>query len=303
MTGRAVFKYFSLIGLAYVVATLGAGLADYLTRFDLGMRTNLLISSGIGLMTAMSLGAIDLAKQGRAKEGRAEQDRAEKRPQDASTPGPYPGPSGRYPSPPGPYASPPGRYPGPSGSYPGSAPHPGSASRSRTGGGIGLVVGAVVLLGLCAGGGYALTNGVQWASDTLSRVATPPWLNKTKDPGVERLAGQASKTSGPLTVTVSSVRVNDEATIVKINARNTGPDALTLPTFGNAQLTIPGATLQPDPAAGDWPNTVPSEGEATGTIVFDGVLAAGPAKITLSFSTIYGSLNAPRNIAVTFSVN
>ena len=254
-----MLRYFSLVGLAYVVSTLGAGLTDYLTRFELSKTTNLLISTGVGLLAAVTLGAIDLAKQGKE----------EKRPQASSIPGTY-------------HSRPP---------------------RSPKAGGAGLLVGAVALLALCAGGGYAITTGVQWAADKLSDIATPPWLQKTKDPGVERLARQVSTASGPLTITVLSVRVNDEVTMVRINARNTGPDALTIPTFGNAQLTIPGATLQPDPAAGDWPDDVPAGGEATGTIVFDGVLAAGQAEIKLSFSHIFGGLKAPRNIAVTIPVN
>lgn len=241
-----------MVGLAYVVSTLGAGLADYLTRFELSRTTNLLISSGVGLLTALSLGAIDLAKQG--KQG------------NASAPSPYP-------------SRPPRRR-----------------------GGAGLVLGVVLVLVLCAGGGYALTTGVAWTADKLSDIATPPWLNKTRDPGTQRLAAPVSESSGPLTVEVQSVAVNDQVTMVKIHATNTGPDALTLPDFGGVQLTIPGDTLQPDPAAGDWPRTVPAGGEATGTIVFDGVLPDGPAEITLAFTQIFGSFELT-HIAVTIPVD
>jgi hypothetical protein len=153
---------------------------------------------------------------------------------------------------------------------------------------------------VCAGGGFALTTGVQWAADRLSEVATPPWLNKTKDPGIERLAEQTSSTEGPLTVTVLSVRVNDEVTMVKITATNTGSDSLTLPESGFVQLTTSDTTLQSDFAAGNWAETVPGGGgKTTGTIVFDGRPPAGSDQVTLTFTQIFGSLGGPDSIAVT----
>src|SRR5258705_5500531 len=62
MSGRRLLRYFLLVGLAYGVATVGAGLTDYLTRFELSTTTNLAISGGVGLLTALCLGGIDLAK-------------------------------------------------------------------------------------------------------------------------------------------------------------------------------------------------------------------------------------------------
>jgi hypothetical protein len=172
--------------------------------------------------------------------------------------------------------------------------------RSKTSAGI--VFAAVVLLAVCAGGGYALTTGVHWAADRLSAIATPPWLSKTRDPGVERLATQATAQNGVLTLTVLSVRVNNEVTMVKATAANTGSEAITMYVFQNAQLTLPGATLSADPAATEWP-TVPPNGEATGTLVFDGVLPPDATEVTLSFSRIYGGLDGPRNISVHIQLN
>ena len=278
MGGRRLFRYFSLVALAYLVATLGAGLADYLTRFELNKTTNLLLSSGVGLVSALTLGAIDLAKQGKE----------EQRPQLIPAPGTHPGASG-------PYVGHPGPHPAPSGSDRGG-------TRQRRGG-TGLILGVVVLLGLCAGGGYGLTTGVTWAVDKLSDILTPPWLDKTKDPGIERLARQVSNSAGPLTITVLSVRVNDQVTIVKINAKNTGSDTLTLPTFTTAQLTIPDETFEADPAAGDSSIDVPPADETFGTVVFDGVIPPGAADITLSFTQIYGGLDSPRSISVSIPVS
>ena len=278
MGGRRLFRYFSLVALAYLVATLGAGLVDYLTRFHLDKTTNLLLSSGVGLVSALSLGAIDLAKQGKE----------ERRPQLIPAPGSYPG------------------APPPYGSHP--APHP-AAPRStldgqpRRRGGAGLILGVVVLLGLCAGGGYAVTTGVTWAADKLSKIAEPPWVSKTRDRGVERLARQVSNSAGPLTITVLSVRVNDQVTMIDIKAKNTGSDTLTLPIFARTQLTVTDATLKADPAAGDSSIVVPPADEVFGNVVFDGVIAPGAADITLSFTQIHGGFDSPRSISVSIPIS
>ena len=277
MGGRRLFRYFFLVALAYGVTTLGAGVADYLTRFDLSKTTNLLLSSGVGLCSDLALGAIDLAKQGKAEE----------RPQLTHVPA--------YPGAPPPYGGLPAPPPTPAGSY--------RDGSSRRRGGAGLFLTILVLLALIIGGGYVLTTGVTWAADKLSDIATPPWLNKTKDPGVERLANQTSNTAGPLTVTVLSVRVNDQVTMIKVNAKNSGSDTLRLPTFTTAQLTTQDATLEADPAAGDSTIVVPPAGESFGTVVFDGVLAPGAAEITLSFTQIYGGFDSPRSISVQIPIS
>jgi hypothetical protein len=271
MSGRRLLRYFFLVGLAYVVATLGAGLTDYLTRYDLSANTNLAISGGVGLLTALLLGAIDLAKP-------------------APT---YP--SGTYPS---------GTYP--SGTYPPLA-HPGYAAPPvrKSPGGVGLVLVGVLLLALCGGAGYGLTNGVTWAAGKLSDIATPPWLQKTRDPGVERLASKTTTENGTLSVTVRSVRVNDEVTMVELGMTNRGGSALTLPLLENAQLSMPGKTFKADPSASDptWPGSIPPGEETIGTAVFDGVLPRGPVDVSLSFSHIFGTgLDSPRSITIRFSV-
>jgi hypothetical protein len=275
MGGRGMLRYFGLVGLAYVISTLGAGLTDWLTRFDLSRTTNLLIAGGVGLLTALVLGAVDLAKSKGPEPAR-----------DAlpvPPPGPFPGrPARTYPA---------GRHPNQGGHYP----------PARSGGGAGWVVTALALLLLCGGGAFALTTGVQWAADRLAEVATPPWLNRTKDPGVERLAESATATEGPLTVTVLGVRVNDEVTMVDLSAANTGGDTLRLPAFGYCQLDTAGRTLAADPAAtqGLWAEAVPPGDDIDGTIVFDGRPPDGPGEVTLTFTQIFGGLGGPQTISVT----
>ncbi|BCJ71090.1 hypothetical protein CS0771_06340 [Catellatospora sp. IY07-71] len=251
MTGRGLVRYFGFVGLAYVVATLGTGLTDYLTAAEVSKSKALLISGGVGLLVALLLGAIDLAKSNAGKSA-----------------------------------------------APAAARPAGGATPPRRGG-AGLALTAVLLLGLCAGGGYLATTAVQAAVQKLNEFATPPWIKKGQEQGQERLAEEVSETGGPLTITVLSVEVTSQATKVRIRGANSGGEALTLPVFGRAQLTAPDRTLTPDPAAGDWPETVPADGEATGTIVFDGVLGPEVTEVRLSFSVIHGSFAAPPNIAVT----
>jgi hypothetical protein len=273
---RGLFRYFSLVGLAYAVATLGAGLTSYLTTLKLSNTANLMVSSGVGLVTAMALGAIDLAKGKDEPAAPPVPERA----------GGYPGggyPGGGYP----PYQG----YPPPHGLPRSPTPR----RRSR----VGLALTAVVLLAVCIGGGFGLTSGVTWAVDKVSDLVTPPWLNKTKDPGVERLARVVSATAGPLTLTVQSVHVNDKVTMVDVKAVNTGTDNLMLPTFGNAVLTTADASFKADPHAGvDSITASPGGTPGFGKIVFDGVLNPGAAEVTLTFGQIFGSLRGPQTISV-----
>ena len=76
---------------------------------------------------------------------------------------------------------------------------------------------------------------------------------RTREPSA--WAGRRRSTEGVLTVSVSSVRVNDQVTMITVHATNTGDEALNMPLYGNTQLTVPGATtLQPDPFTGSWPD-------------------------------------------------
>ncbi|GAA1409516.1 hypothetical protein ACFQZ4_21075 [Catellatospora coxensis] len=297
MTGRGMVRYFGLVGLAYLVATLGTGLTDYLTAAEVSKAKALAVSGGVGLVVALLLGVIDLAKSGSSRGAAAEPP--------GTGPGAVPQAHG--------YAVPAAPAGGHGTTYAGGSAYPGGYGSARPAGaaagtparrgGIGLVSTAILLLGLCAGGGYLATTAVQAGVAKLSEFATPPWIAKRNESGQERLASAASATGGPLTITVLSVEVTSQATKVKIRGENTGGDALTLPTFGRAQLTAAGETLLPDPGASTWPETVPAGGEATGVIVFDGVLGPDVDSVRLSFSVIHGSFDAPPNIAVDIPVH
>ena len=146
-----------------MITTLGAGLTNYLTRYELSTTTNLFVSSGVGLATAMTLGAIDLAKGNKPAPAAVPA-------APVGGPAPYPGPGTPYGGGPGtPYGGGPATpYGGGPGAPYGGAPP--AVRRSRAG----LVISALVLLLLCAGGGYGLTQGVQWAADKLSTSRRRP---------------------------------------------------------------------------------------------------------------------------------
>jgi hypothetical protein len=265
--------------ISYLITILGTALTNYLTSLDVTPLQGSLISTGVGLVIVFAGVLID-----RAKDGGAE-----------LLPGPVP-----VPSPYG-YQQPyqrPTAYPQ---NQPGYAP---AARRGRTS----VVAAVVVVLLLCGVGGLGVTYAAQWAAGKavafFKDQTTPPWEKKTQDQGVERIAGTASQTEDPLTVTVTSVRVNKEVTMLDVTAANASGETITLPDFGSAELAIPGAkTLKPDPAAGDWTQQVPAGDETSGTIVFDGVIGAGVTTVKLHFTHVYGPLDGPRSISVEITLN
>jgi hypothetical protein len=158
----------------------------------------------------------------------------------------------------------------------------------------------VLMLVICGGGGFAATLGVQWAFGKALCFFDPVAAGG----GEQRLAHEASQAAGPLTVRVLSVEASECGIVIQLRASNTGDDPLTMPVFGNSHVTIPGETsLGGDPQRSKWDGTVPSGGELQGYIVFRGDLPPGTTKVTFSFSTIFGSLNAPKGISVGVDLN
>jgi hypothetical protein len=264
--------------VGYVVTTLGTLLTSYLTTLHISPLLGSVLATTVGLVLVIVGVLIDEAKDGGG-------DDTPQRAVGQARP-PYPG---------HPYGYPPVLQP--------DRPTGGGRRSAAS-----LLAVLLVVILLCGGGGFGVAYGAQWlghkAIDAFNQAATPPWERKTQDPGHERLAGTASHSEGPLTVSVSSVRVNSQATIVTITAKNTGTDSLNLPVYSNAQLDVPGvSTFDADPAAGTFKGTVPAHGEATGTIVFDGVIGAGVTRVTLSFANVMGSLDGPGSIAVEIPIS
>jgi hypothetical protein len=250
--------------LGYVVTSLGALATTWLTSLDVSPLVGSLLATGVGLMLVVIGVLMDHAQDG------------EELPPRPTYPTPYPSPY-----------QPPVRPPVP--------------RRS-------IATVLVVILLLCGAGGFAVAYGAQWAGQRaiafFEEQSKSPSERKLEDPGVERLGGTTSNTAGVLTLTVTSVRVNDQVTVLTVTTSNQGSDNLTLPLFGSAQLTVPGAaTLEPDPFAGTWTETIAPGGETTGTIVFDGVLGLQEMQVTLSFTQIYGSFNGPRSFSMDIPIS
>jgi len=186
-------------------------------------------------------------------------------------------------------------------SQPGYAP---TARRGRTS----VVAAVVVILLACGVGGLGVTYAAQWAAGKavafFKDQTTPPWEKKTQDQGEERIAKAASQTDGPLTVTVTSVRVNAEVTMLSVTAKNSGGETIALPIYTSAQLNADGSdTMQADSAASKWDIQVPPGGKLSGKIVFDGVIGPEAKTATLSFAQVMGGFDGPRSISVEISLN
>ncbi|MFB9449623.1 hypothetical protein Dvina_38700 [Dactylosporangium vinaceum] len=268
--------------VAYLVTTLGTLLTDYLTRLHISPLLGSVLATAVGLVLVVVGVLIDAAKEGEAQGA----------PATAGYPQPYYEPYRPDQS---------GQRGGDAQTYQGGTYLPASRPGRRSAAGVAGVLALVLLF--CGGGGFAIAYGAQSlgqrAIGWLDEQAKPGWEKKTEDPGRERLARAASRTEGALSVTVTSVRVNTEVTMVTITAKNSGTDSLNLPVFNNAQLGAAGAsTLDADPAAGSFSGTVAAKGQATGTIVFDGALPAGTTRATLSFAHVQGSLKGPDSISV-----
>ncbi|WP_203908257.1 hypothetical protein [Rhizocola hellebori] len=191
----------------------------------------------------------------------------------------------------------PQELPPPAPVYPGYSV-PRSSPRPRT---MPWVLAIVVVLLLCGCGGVGVTYAAQWIGGKIVtdvECMQHPDRCVEKGPSVSRLAQPVSKSAGYVTVTITKLAVAEKNVLVTITVKNGGPREIVMPSI---QLTIPGArTLQRDSLAGDWSEgSVPANGERTGLLFFDGVIAGDVTKVTLAFTQIFsGDFNAPRNIAV-----
>jgi len=145
-------------------------------------------------------------------------------------------------------------YPGGPAAYPGGPVYPGSpagyrpayrpaATRKR---GIGLVFALVLVLALFGVGGWAASVFVSKTIATFRAEGLAPWEQPLGD-GTERLAGSASAADSGLTLTVTSVKVYEDETVVRVSAHNDNGDSAHIPVFEAIVLNVPGAnSLKPD---------------------------------------------------------
>jgi len=108
------------------------------------------------------------------------------------------------------------------------------------------------------------------------------------DAGVERLAKPASAKSGPLSITVTSVKVGKQMTTLDLKAANSSNDTITMPLLA-AQLGVPGyATLPSETCRAQWnPEEVAPKAELIGSIGFRGTVPPETKKLTLSFTDVF----------------
>ncbi len=159
----------------------------------------------------------------------------------------------------------------------------------------------VITLLLCGGGGLAATYAGHWVVQQAVAAVERVTGEDKDNPGRERLGGPRTKTQGILTVTVTSVQVNERATVVKLTARNSGQVLVTMSGGRGEQLNVPDhGTLRRDQFTGDWNSgDVPAKGESSGTIVFDGKIPPGATSATLSFPMIFSMGGvAPENMSI-----
>jgi len=174
-------------------------------------------------------------------------------------------------------------------SYGGAAPPYGAAVGRRPRRTVSFVAALTVVVGLCgagtAGGVFGARYLLGWATGS--------------ETGEERLVEQVSNTAGPLRLTVNGVEVTRHYTKVDLSAANSGDDSLRL-VKGFCTLTFAdGATASANTFLGSWPEQVPPGTTVRGKLLFSTDPGPAPTTATLSFATVFGSLDAPQSINVT----
>jgi hypothetical protein len=119
-----------------------------------------------------------------------------------------------------------------------------------------------------------------------------------RETGVDRLVKPVSATNRALTLTVDRVEVTSHFTRVSMSASNGGNVALTLPIYGNCQMTVGRTTTSASTIASQWPDNVPPESTVSGVVVFRFVIPNDTTKASIAFSTIFGSLSTRGSIVI-----
>lgn len=217
----------------------------------------------------------------------------------AELPGPvqpsYPGGSAGFPG------APMG-YPGSPAAYPGGPVYPGSpagyrptyrpaAPRKR---GIGIVLALVLVLVLFGAGGWAASVFVSKTIATFRAEGLAPWERPLGN-GTERLAQSASAGDSGVTLTVTSVKVYENETVVSVSAHNDNSDSAHIPVFEAVVLNVPGAnSLKPDIPRTDstWTEEVGAGSDVNGSIAFSGAVASGATSATIVFTNVIAGFNS-----------
>jgi pSer/pThr/pTyr-binding forkhead associated (FHA) protein len=118
-------------------------------------------------------------------------------------------------------------------------------------------------------------------------------------PAKERLAGERTTEESGLSLTVTSVEEMAGVTRVRIKVTNHLNTAVTLPVFGNCQLsTTEGQTLGADPFLSKWETSVPPNQVRQGVVAFEGQFPNAEASVTLTFVRVFGGPSVPESLAI-----
>jgi hypothetical protein len=207
-----------------------------------------------------------------------------------------------YPGAPAGFPGAPLGYPGGPAAYPGGPMYPGSpvgyrppyrpaAPRKR---GIGLAFALVLVLVLFGAGGWAASVFVSKTIATFRSEGLAPWQQPLGN-GTERLTESASADASGVTLTVTSVKVYEDETVVSVSAHNDNGDSAHIPVFEAVVLNVPGAnSLKPDlpRTDGTWTEDVGAGSDVTGSIAFSGTVAAGATSATIVFNHVLAGFNS-----------
>jgi hypothetical protein len=142
---------------------------------------------------------------------------------------------------------------------------------------------ALVVLLLVGALGVAVTAGVRFATG---------WITG-KELGDPVLIAPVSARAGGLGVTVNGVELTRHFTRVQVEVENQSEDTLSVPVFHNISLTADSKeTLEADLDRSRWAANVPPGVAQRGTLIFSGHLPEGTTRASLSFATVYGSLQS-----------
>ena len=153
---------------------------------------------------------------------------------------------------------------------------------------VSVVAALAIVFGLCgagtAGGVFGARYLVGWATGS--------------ETGEQRLVERVSDTVGPLRLTVNEVEVTRHYTKVDLSAANSGDRSLRL-IKGFCTLTFAdGLTASANTFLGSWPEEVPPGTTVRGKLLFSADPGPAATSATLSFATVFGSVDAPQSIVL-----
>lgn len=116
---------------------------------------------------------------------------------------------------------------------------------------------------------------------------------------VERLSREQTAAESGLSLTVTSVKESGGVTRVGIRVSNALSTAVSLPVFGNCQLSsADGQALEADPFHSNWGTSVPANQERQGVVAFKDQLPSAGVTATFSFIHVFGGPSVPNSLTV-----